>query len=79
MRPPPARPAADLWHETMHERLLPGVGTIDLARLLAALERRGVACPLAAEVFSDRLSALEPAKAARELAGSLDVLFLRPS
>ncbi|MBK9470626.1 MAG: sugar phosphate isomerase/epimerase [Pseudomonadales bacterium] len=75
----PARPAADLWHETMHERLLPGVGTIDLARLLAALERRGVACPLAAEVFSDRLSALEPAKAARELAGSLDVLFLRPS
>ena len=53
----PAAPAADLWHETLPERLLPGAGTIDIARLVAALERRGVACPLAAKVFSDRLVA----------------------
>ena len=71
----PAVPAADLWHETLHERLLPGTGTIEVARLLSALERHGVACPIAAEVFSDRLSGLEPALAARELAGSLDALF----
>lgn len=71
----PATPGADLWHETLHERLLPGAGTIDLARLLAALERRGVACPLAAEVFSDRLAALDPALAARELAASLEGLL----
>jgi len=71
----PATPAADLWHETLHERLLPGAGTIDLARLLAALERRGVACPVAAEVFSDRLAALDPALAARELAASLEGLL----
>ncbi len=73
MRPP--SPAADLWHETLHERLLPGAGSIDFARLLAALERRGVACPLAAEVFSDRLAALDPALAARELAASLERLL----
>ena len=71
----PATPAADLWHETLHERLLPGAGTIDLARLLAALDRRGVTCPVAAEVFSDRLAALDPALAARELAASLEGLL----
>lgn len=71
----PAIAGADLWRETLHQRLLPGAGSIDLARLVAALERRGVACPVAAEVFSDRLAALDPSLAARELAASLDALF----
>jgi sugar phosphate isomerase/epimerase len=71
----PARPAADLWQETLHARLLPGAGVIDLHALIAKLERHGLNCPVAAEVFSDRLAALDPALAARELAVGLDALF----
>jgi sugar phosphate isomerase/epimerase len=68
----PATPHPDVLHETMHERLLPGEGEIDLRALLGALDARGVRCPVAAEVFSDRIAALPVCEAARELWRSLD-------
>ncbi len=71
----PAQPAPDLWQETLHARLPPGAGAIDLRGLIATLEHHGVNCPVAAEVFSDRLATLGPACAARELAAGLEALF----
>jgi sugar phosphate isomerase/epimerase len=43
--------------ETLHHRLLPGAGVIDLDALLGGLHRIGSPAPLCAEVFSDELVA----------------------
>ena len=57
-------PEADLRAETMQRRLLPGEGVIDLGGLIGILNAGGVRCPVAAEVYSDRLRALPPSEAA---------------
>jgi sugar phosphate isomerase/epimerase len=64
----PAEPEANLMHATLHDRLLPGDGAIDLRALLAVLEQIGAVAPLGVEVFSDELHALAPAEAARRAA-----------
>ena len=48
-------PAADLEHEAMHERLLPGGGVVDYASLWEALDHIGAEPAVAAEVLSDDL------------------------
>jgi sugar phosphate isomerase/epimerase len=61
----PAEPEADLMMATLHDRLLPGDGALDLARLVAALRDARAVAPIGVEVFSDELHALEPREAAR--------------
>lgn len=64
------QPFADLREESRHHRLLPGDGVIDLSGLLRLLTERGVVAPVAVEVPSDELDALEAAEAARRAASS---------
>ena len=61
----PAEPEANLMSASLHERLLPGEGELDLAGLIAALHDIGAVAPIGVEVFSDDLHALEPREAAR--------------
>jgi sugar phosphate isomerase/epimerase len=65
----PAQVPPDPRHETLHERLAPGEGDIDLVGLLRALDAIGARAPLTVEVFSDRLRAEHPpAQLAQRLA-----------
>lgn len=66
--PAPAGPptAEALAHECIHHRLMPGDGHGDIAGLLADLAGRGVDAPIAIEVFSDELNALDPEVVARQ-------------
>lgn len=66
--PAPAHsPTGDeLAHECIHHRLMPGDGYGDINGLLADLVARGVDAPLAIEVFSDELNALDPDVVARK-------------
>ena len=50
-----AEPAADVEHEAMHERRLPGDGVVDYAALWDALDHIGATPVVAAEVLSDAL------------------------
>ncbi|MXZ85225.1 MAG: TIM barrel protein [Acidimicrobiia bacterium] len=50
----------EIAYECIHHRLMPGDGHGNIADLLADLVGRGVDAPLAIEVFSDELNALDP-------------------
>ena len=50
----PAQASADLMHETMNARLLPGEGELDLTSFLRALDASGCTAPVAVEIFSTR-------------------------
>jgi sugar phosphate isomerase/epimerase len=54
----PAQAQESLVEETMHDRLLPGEGAIDLAGLIRTLDAIGSITPIGIEVISDRLNAL---------------------
>jgi sugar phosphate isomerase/epimerase len=58
-------PSADLAHEMMHHRLLPGTGSGDLAGLVRTLRDRGCTAPTEVEVYSDELAAFDPFAVAR--------------
>ena len=60
----PARAETDLVDATLHERLLPGDGEMDLASLLAGLRSAGSEAPFGVEVFSDALHELSGVEAA---------------
>lgn len=51
----PARPAANLAFESLHGRLVPGDGALDLTRFIAALPEGDAGWLLGPEVFSDDL------------------------
>ncbi|MCY4134668.1 MAG: TIM barrel protein [bacterium] len=53
-------PPEEIAYECIHHRLMPGEGHGNIADLLADLVGRGVDAPLAIEVFSDELNALDP-------------------
>jgi sugar phosphate isomerase/epimerase len=57
----------DLMDETMHRRLLPGDGEVDLRSLFAALDEMGAEPIVAPEVFNDEIGALGPEEAARRI------------
>jgi sugar phosphate isomerase/epimerase len=57
--------SADLAHEMMHQRHLPGTGAGDLAGLVRTVRDRGCVAPMEVEVYSDELAALDPFVAAR--------------
>jgi sugar phosphate isomerase/epimerase len=61
----PAEPEANLMTATLHDRLLPGEGQLDLESLVATLRDTGAVAPIGVEVFSDALHALGPTVAAR--------------
>jgi len=64
------RASADLMTETMHDRLLPDEGAIDVAKLVQILDQIGSRAPLGVEVFSDALAALPPVEASRRCAAA---------
>jgi sugar phosphate isomerase/epimerase len=72
-----AVPAADLAHETMHGRLLPGQGVIDFDRLFETLRGSGQTPDLAVEVISDELAALDPYEAAARVAAATRAVLSR--
>ncbi len=71
----PATPEPDPVHATLHQRLLPGDGDLDLVGLLADLRATGTAAPLGVEVFSDVLHALDPEEVGRMAGSSLRTLL----
>ncbi len=60
----PTRPEPDPVDETLHRRLLPGEGDIDLIEILQILGERSSPAPIGVEVFSDSLAELPPREAA---------------
>lgn len=61
------QPRESLLEETLHERLLPGEGVVDLVGLIRSLDAIGAVAPIGIEVLSDRLNAL-PARTVAERA-----------
>lgn len=53
----PSQPMDDLSEETMHHRLVPGEGDIDIVGFIRILDQIGSRAPLTVEVFSDALLA----------------------
>ena len=56
----PVAPEADLPAASLHNRVLPGAGELDLRRLMGTLREMGAVAPIGVEVFSDALHALDP-------------------
>lgn len=67
----------ELAHECIHHRLMPGDGHGDIGEMLADLAERGVDAPIAIEVFSDELNALDPNVVARQSMASFRELKAR--
>ena len=61
----PTQPAANVVEETLHGRLLPGDGDIDLSGIVSALREIGSRAPIGVEVFSDDLQRLPPVEIGR--------------
>jgi sugar phosphate isomerase/epimerase len=64
-------PEADPVEETLHRRLVPGEGELDLVGFVRTLVTAGVDCPVGCEVFSDELYASPPSVAARRAGAGL--------
>ncbi len=60
-----AKPADDLWEDTVHNRLLPGEGSFEIARFLSEVEKTGYDGPIGVEVLS-RKHRKEPLRQAAE-------------
>ena len=74
----PAVPEADPLQATLHERLLPGQGELDLAGLIADLRATGTNAPIGVEVFSDTLDELAPEEVGRQAGAALRALLAPP-
>jgi sugar phosphate isomerase/epimerase len=57
-------PGDDIVYESMHGRLLPGEGAIDVVDVIRRLDAIGSQAPIGVEVFSDQLNRLPPVEAA---------------
>lgn len=68
-------PADDIIYETMHGRLLPGHGAIDLVNIIRALDAIGCQATVGVEVFSDELNKLPPREAARQAGDATRAIF----
>jgi sugar phosphate isomerase/epimerase len=75
----PAEPEANLMSATLHQRLLPGAGAIDLAALLGVLHEIGAVAPVGVEVFSDELHELGPIEAAKRAADATRAVLAHAS
>ena len=76
----PSGPRKDPLLGSLHDRLLPGEGELDLVALLTGLRRIDARAPIGVEVFSDTLHDLEPVEAGRLAGESVRALLAqRPS
>jgi sugar phosphate isomerase/epimerase len=73
----PVAPEANLMSATLHDRLLPGDGELELVSLCAALRDVGADAPIGVEVFSDDLHALGAQEAARRAGDATRRLLAR--
>lgn len=71
----PVQAEADLIEETLHRRLAPGDGDIDLAGLLRHLAAGGCNAPIGVEVFSDEIVELPLLDTARRMAAAARVIL----
>lgn len=62
-----AEPEGGMWHDTVHNRLLPGEGELDVVGFLAAIRETGYDGPIGVEVIS-RAHRLLPLREAAETA-----------
>ena len=67
----PVEAEPDLPAASLHDRLLPGAGELDLRGLLGTLRETGAVAPIGVEVFSDELHALDPREAGRRAGTAL--------
>lgn len=73
----PRAPAPNAIEETLHGRLLPGEGDIDLGGLLGVLKDNGCRAPIGVEVFSDAMAALSPEEVGRRTAATTRAVIAR--
>jgi len=64
----PRKPNGNPMIESMHERMLPDAGDIDVAQIVRILDAAGSRAPIGVEVFSDELNRLPPREAAQRCA-----------
>lgn len=72
----PATAEPDLRAETMHRRLLPGMGALDLGAFLDAVWATGASPVVGPEVFSDELCTISPQHLGRSLRETLRPFLL---
>lgn len=73
----PAQAEPNPVDETLHRRLLPGDGDIDLVAVLEALRAIEAPAPLGVEVFSDALAALPVLEAGRRVGAAARALLAK--
>ena len=73
----PEEPEENLMSATLHDRLLPGDGAIDLVGLIGALRDIDAAAPIGVEVFSDALHASGAMQAAQRAADATRSVLAR--
>jgi sugar phosphate isomerase/epimerase len=66
----PIPPTKEFAWEVMHDRLAPGAGDFDLARFVRAVDAARLPAPLAVEVMSDAMDALDPQESASAMAAA---------
>jgi sugar phosphate isomerase/epimerase len=71
----PLEPEPDPVRSTLHERLLPGEGELDLGSLLVSLRRTGCRAPIGIEVFSDALHELSTVEIALRAGAALRAIL----
>ena len=76
MNDAPREAEENLIEETLHRRLLPGEGDIDLVEILRLIDQAGSPAPVGVEIFSDALARL-PAKEVARRAGEAARAVLR--
>jgi sugar phosphate isomerase/epimerase len=72
-----AEPGKLLIDETMHSRLIPGDGVVDLVGIIRTLDSIGSAAPLGLEVISDEMNALPTAAAAQRAIDALQRIVVQ--
>ena len=74
----PAGVEGDPSVASLHSRLLPGDGTLDLPKLLACARRVRASAPVGIEVFSDELHEMDPVEAGRRAGEAAHRLLGQP-
>lgn len=73
-----AEPWSNPFDETLKGRLRPGEGVVDWPRLVGLLERKGLACPIGSEQYSDSVKAMGLDEACRYLFDSVQDILADP-
>ncbi|GAA2021106.1 sugar phosphate isomerase/epimerase [Nakamurella flavida] len=71
----PALASTDLFHETIHRRVLPGAGTFDVRGFVGTLQRMGYPGPWGVEIISEAHRSRPPADTLREVHRSVTAVF----